>query len=82
MNDIDIIAAQTIDAAAKHLAGPMQSSAEQCLNDARACFARDDFESATRRAVNSLEYSLGPAHPVYIEHAAMAHRRGVWGIAA
>lgn len=58
--------ASTIIADAANLAhlGAMASSAQVCLDDARACFAAGDFESAARRATRSLEYSVGIFHPV------------------
>jgi hypothetical protein len=43
----------------------MQSSAQLCVDDARACLARGLPEYAISRAVRSLAYSLGILSPVY-----------------
>lgn len=37
----------------------MLSSAELCLEDARKCYERGDWEGAYRRAADSLRYSIG-----------------------
>jgi hypothetical protein len=43
----------------------MQSSAQLCVDDARACLARGLSNYAIARAVRSLKYSLGVSSPVY-----------------
>lgn len=47
-----------------HLAD-MQTSAVLCAQDARACFARGDYQHAHARALRSLSYSVGVLHPTY-----------------
>ena len=57
-------AARTITLAADFaaIAGESRSSAELCLADARACFAKADYEHANSRALASLSYSVGCLH--------------------
>ena len=43
----------------------MQSSAQLCVDDARACLARGPIDYAIGRAVRSLAYSLGILSPMY-----------------
>lgn len=43
----------------------MQSSAIVCLQDARKLHAEGKFNAAARRALKSLEYSVGVFHPAY-----------------
>lgn len=43
----------------------MQSSAQLCVDDARACLERGLPDYAIARAVRSLAYSLGILSPVY-----------------
>ena len=50
----------------------MLSSAKLCLSDARHCFAEGNFEGAYRRAMDSLSYSIGILHPVYIGQSVTA----------
>jgi hypothetical protein len=46
---------------------PMKTSAQSCAKDAEACFNKGDFESALRRAKDSLAYSVGVFHPHYVQ---------------
>jgi hypothetical protein len=46
---------------------PMMSSAVFCLNDARALLAKGEPVPATKRALDSLSYSVGTFHPDYNE---------------
>ena len=48
----------------------MLTSAQLCLSDARACLAIGNNAGAHRRAMESLAYSIGILHPVYIEQNA------------
>jgi hypothetical protein len=43
----------------------MQSSADLCLADARKLHAEGKHAYAARRALKSLEYSVGVFHPAY-----------------
>lgn len=55
-----------IKLAEKHIGkGPMISSAELCLFDAKNLFSKGDFEFARKRALKSLCYSVGVFHPDY-----------------
>jgi len=42
-----------------------ESSARLCLTDAVTAFDAGDYETARRRAIKSLAYSVGILHPVY-----------------
>jgi hypothetical protein len=56
--------------AVKHLGkGDMESSARLCLADARRLEEADDYDGARTRALKSLAYSVGRAHPDYIKAA-------------
>lgn len=44
----------------------MLESAKLCLADARSCFEVGNYNGAYRRAMDSLSYSIGILHPVYI----------------
>jgi hypothetical protein len=60
---------EILDAARKHVPqASMRSSAELCLSDAEACIVKGDVQSAGRRALASLSYSVGMLSSVY--HAA------------
>ena len=50
----------------------MQSSALLAAQDARAVFERGDLVAAHRRALGSLDYSLGRFHPVREEVASLS----------
>ena len=50
----------------------MLTSAKLCLSDARACLSIGDAEGAYRRAMDSLSYSIGILHPVYIAQSVIA----------
>jgi hypothetical protein len=59
-------AQEIIDLAQSHVSkASMQSSAQLCVDDARACLARGLPDYAIGRAVRSLAYSLGILSPVY-----------------
>jgi len=61
-----LTAEQVIELAATHVGnGSMASSAQLCLDDARACLANGSPEYARKRALSSLAYSLGMLSPVY-----------------
>ena len=49
--------------AAKHVGD--NASAAICLSDAMACHERGEDEYAKKRAIRSLEYSVGIFHPDY-----------------
>ena len=58
------IAQAIVDLAEKHLGkGEMSSSAELCVEDARALIATGRHKHAALRAFRSLEYSVGLLHP-------------------
>lgn len=64
-NASDITAVSAIvEIAAAHIIGKssMASSAQLCLDDARALIARGDYRNAARRVVRSLDYSVGIFH--------------------
>lgn len=44
----------------------MMESAKLCLADARSCFEAGNYNGAYRRAMDSLSYSIGILHPVYV----------------
>ncbi len=50
----------------------MQESAKLCLADARSCFEAGNYNGAYRRAMDSLSYSIGILHPVYIGQSVTA----------
>ena len=52
--------------ARKHLGGDMESSARLCLADSIKLLNQGDMVSARRRALDSLQYSIGILHPDYI----------------
>ena len=58
------IAAENIDRAT------MKSSALLCLNDAVDAVMSGNFNHAKTRALKSMAYSLGIAHPLYLAAAA------------
>jgi hypothetical protein len=59
-------AQQIIDLAQGHVEkASMRDSAQLCIDDARACFARGLYEYAIGRAVKSLAYSIGVFSPLY-----------------
>jgi hypothetical protein len=43
----------------------MESSARLCLSDAIACLEMDDWEHARKRALKSIQYSVGVFHDDY-----------------
>lgn len=72
-NTIQDRAESAIYNAAYYLSGAnMLRSAQLCLSDARHCFAEGNFEGAYRRAMDSLSYSIGILHPVYIGQSVTA----------
>ena len=50
----------------------MLRSAQLCLEDARSCFEAGNYNGAYRRAMDSLSYSIGILHPVYIGQSVTA----------
>lgn len=61
-------AQQFIELAEKHVAqAEMRSSAQLCIDDAKACLANGKPEYAIHRAVRSLAYSVGILSPIYKE---------------
>jgi hypothetical protein len=61
-------AQQVIELAEKHVAqAEMRSSAQLCIDDAKACLANGKPEYAKARALRSLFYSVGRFSPVYKE---------------
>ncbi len=55
-----------IELAEKHLGtGAMISSAELCLSDAMAYLAEGNYDYSRRRALKSLQYSVGLFHEDY-----------------
>ncbi len=46
--------------------GDMSSSARSCLADAINLFDKGEFEAAKKRALKSLQYSIGGFHRDYI----------------
>lgn len=61
---------QVLVLARKHLGGDMESSARLCLSDAVELLDKGDLPAAKRRALRSLEYSVGILHPDYARAAA------------
>jgi len=58
---------EIITLARKHLGtGVMDSSARLCLSDAVTAHDAGDYEHAKSRALKSIAYSVGIAHPDYI----------------
>jgi hypothetical protein len=51
--------------ATKYLGGVMVTSAKLCLEDAAYLNSIGDTTAAKHRALKSLAYSVGIAHPVY-----------------
>lgn len=61
-------AQEVIALAEKHVhQAEMRSSAQLCIDDAKACMANDKPEYAKRNALRSLFYSVGKFSPVYKE---------------
>jgi hypothetical protein len=60
---------QVIALARKHLGGAMESSARLCLADAVALFDAGDLIAARRRALRSLQFSVGVFHPEFVRAA-------------
>jgi hypothetical protein len=59
-------AKETIRLARKHLGqGTMESSARLCLADAIKLYDNADYDTAHKRALKSLAYSVGIFHPDY-----------------
>jgi hypothetical protein len=56
-------AQEIIDLAQKHVGE--NASAAICLSDAIACMERGEHEYAKKRAIRSLDYSVGIFHPDY-----------------
>ena len=63
---------QVLILARKHLGNgaAMESSARLCLEDAVLHTAMGDLDSAKKRAIDSLRYSVGVFHKDYIKAAA------------
>jgi hypothetical protein len=63
---------QILAVARKHLGNgaAMESSARLCMADAIKAHDEGDFETAKRRAVKSLAYTVGIGHPDYQRAAA------------
>lgn len=58
--------AQVIAAAERHVPDAhMRSSAQLCVDDARALAAKGDTVHARQRAIKSLAYSVGILSPLY-----------------
>lgn len=61
-------AQQVIELAEKHVEqAEMRSSAQLCIDDAKASLARGFSDYAKRSALRSLFYSVGKFSPVYKE---------------
>jgi hypothetical protein len=69
-NEIIAIAADHLRIAIESNRDFFRSSAELCLEDARYYAAHDKPASARERALKSLAYSIGIAHPDYQRAAA------------
>lgn len=54
--------------AAKHA---NNGSAQLCVSDAKSCYDRGDMRHAYRRALDSMEHSIGIGHADYLEAKAM-----------
>ncbi|MDP6942731.1 MAG: hypothetical protein QF464_01165 [Myxococcota bacterium] len=63
-----VAVAYVVATAAKHA---NNGSAELCVSDARSCYDRGDMEHAYRRALTSMEHSVGIFHADYLEAKAM-----------
>lgn len=62
------LAQKAISLAKEHASkAQMRSSADLCIEDAEHCLQRGDFESAMRRAKDSLKYSVGILSPIFRE---------------